>query len=65
MYLAGMTGTSEIVFAPYDLSHPYYIYFYNLENKTFTRVNIEGFEEFEEGATLLIFPHYVETMKFV
>ncbi|KAH0941577.1 hypothetical protein HID58_001214 [Brassica napus] len=64
MYLAGMTGTTEIVFAPYDLSHPYYIYFYNLV-KTFTRVNIEGFEEFEEGATVLIFPHYVETMKFM
>ncbi|CAA7018474.1 unnamed protein product [Microthlaspi erraticum] len=67
-HIVGMTGAGEIVFSPYVKSHPFYIVYYNIERKTFTRVNvhIQGFEEFKDpNITPRIFLDYVENMKLL
>ncbi|CAH8255522.1 unnamed protein product [Arabidopsis lyrata] len=66
--IVGMTGTGDIVFSPFagDLSIPFYIFFYNIESKTCTRVHIKGFEEFKHQFTFVhIFLDFVEDMKFM
>ncbi|XP_023644555.1 putative F-box protein At1g53360 [Capsella rubella] len=64
----GMTGTGEIVFSPdaYYLSKPFYIFFYNIERQTYTRVRIHGFEEFMDHSTFVQTSiDFVEDMKFI
>ncbi|XP_024014424.1 putative F-box protein At1g53360 [Eutrema salsugineum] len=70
MMFVGMTSTGEIVWSSYDddddLSILFYVFFYNLERKTLTRVSIQGIEEFKHhDITIDTFLHYVENMKFM
>ncbi|VVB08653.1 unnamed protein product [Arabis nemorensis] len=59
--IVGMT-----VFSPYFLSNPFYLFFYNTERNTFTRVNIQGFEELKHGEIVIhTFLDDVENMKFM
>ncbi|CAH8255523.1 unnamed protein product [Arabidopsis lyrata] len=63
--IVGMTSSGELVFTPYAcyLSN---IFFYNIERKTYTRVNIKGFEEFNHQFTLVhTFLDFVENIKFI
>ncbi|CAA7030997.1 unnamed protein product [Microthlaspi erraticum] len=60
---AGMTGTGETVWYEDD-PKSFFLDFYNLESKTFTRVNIQGFEEFEHH-TIRTFLDHVENLKFI
>ncbi|CAA7018475.1 unnamed protein product [Microthlaspi erraticum] len=65
--VVGMTGGCEIVFSLYSRPKPFCIVYYNIERKTFTRVNIEGFEEFHAHRTnrITTFLDYVENMKLL
>ncbi|KAG7600455.1 F-box associated interaction domain [Arabidopsis suecica] len=66
--IVGMTSSGELVFTPYAcyLSNSFYIFFYNIEKKTYTRVNIKGFEEFKHQFTLVhTFLDFVENIKFI
>ncbi|CAA7042835.1 unnamed protein product [Microthlaspi erraticum] len=62
-HFVGMTGTGEIVWSSYNIISS--VYLYNLERKTFTRVNIQGFEELEERHTIHTFVDYVENLKLM
>ncbi|KAL9309563.1 putative F-box protein [Arabidopsis thaliana] len=66
--IVGVTGTGEIVFSPYAcyMPSPFYIFFYNIQTKTCTRVHVKGFEEFKHNFTLLhTFLDFVEDTKFM
>ncbi|ESQ55124.1 hypothetical protein EUTSA_v10027194mg [Eutrema salsugineum] len=60
----GMTSTGDIVWSYYKKN---YVYFYNLERKTVTRVSIQGFEDSAHDHHVLVdtFVDYVENMKFM
>ncbi|XP_019094597.1 PREDICTED: putative F-box protein At1g53360 [Camelina sativa] len=61
----GMTATGEIVFSSWY--KPFYIFFYNIENKTYTRIHIQGFEELLKPfqTFVQIFLDFVEDLKLV
>ncbi|CAA7018463.1 unnamed protein product [Microthlaspi erraticum] len=65
----GMTGAGEIVFVPpYRKPDLFYIVYYNIERKTFARVNIDihGSEELKDRTFVVTtFLDYVENMKFL
>ncbi|EFH68110.1 hypothetical protein ARALYDRAFT_892576 [Arabidopsis lyrata subsp. lyrata] len=64
----GMTGTGEIVFSPCKSfqPNPFYIFFYNIERNTVTRIHIQGFEEFEHHRTSVqTILNFVEDVKFI
>ncbi|KAL0725658.1 hypothetical protein Bca4012_040257 [Brassica carinata] len=66
-YIVGMTGTSDIVLSPYYLSDPFYVFYYNVERKALTRVEIQGFQEFksQRPTTVYTFQDYVEDVKLM
>ncbi|CAN8302687.1 unnamed protein product [Cochlearia groenlandica] len=47
LVIVGMTCDSEVVLSPPCLSDPFYVYYYNLERKSLTRVQIQGLEKFK------------------
>ncbi|CAA7018460.1 unnamed protein product [Microthlaspi erraticum] len=67
LYVVGMTGAGEIVFSPNSRPNPFYIVYSNIERKAFTRVYIQGFEEFLERRSIFshIFVDYVENFKLL
>ncbi|CAA7030991.1 unnamed protein product [Microthlaspi erraticum] len=61
----GMTVTGETVWSSYKNDpKPFFLDFYNLERKTCTRVDIQGFEEFKRR-TIHILLDYVENLRFI
>ncbi|KAL9309564.1 putative F-box protein [Arabidopsis thaliana] len=59
-----ITCTGEIVFSPSGGSlHPFYIFFYNIERKTYTRVQIKGFKKYAD--CVHTFLDFVEDMKLI
>ncbi|CAA7013849.1 unnamed protein product [Microthlaspi erraticum] len=67
LHFVGMAGAGEIVFLPHRArSQFFYIVYYNIERKTFTRVIIQGFEELKDPfITPRIFLDYVENMRLL
>ncbi|CAA7018473.1 unnamed protein product [Microthlaspi erraticum] len=64
-HILGMTGAGEIVLRPHRSKH-FYIVYYNIERDTFTRVNIQGFEQFKDpNITPRTFLDYVENIKLL
>lgn len=63
--IVGMTGTFEIVLSPYDLSNPYYLFYYNLEMNSVRKVGIGGFGSFETSTIAHLFVNYIEDVKFI
>uniref|UniRef100_A0A0D3BS91 F-box associated beta-propeller type 3 domain-containing protein n=1 Tax=Brassica oleracea var. oleracea TaxID=109376 RepID=A0A0D3BS91_BRAOL len=66
----GMTGTGELVWSLYrEPANSVYLTFYNFESQTFTKVNVQGFEEFEEyeddSIYIKTYVDYVENMKWL
>ncbi|ESQ30032.1 hypothetical protein EUTSA_v10012359mg [Eutrema salsugineum] len=62
VHIIGLTGTGDIVFSAYFLSDPFYVFYYNLDSKTLTRTEIQGFEKFQNHR-VYIFQEYVENVK--
>ncbi|CAA7055990.1 unnamed protein product [Microthlaspi erraticum] len=61
--IMGMIGTSEVVFSPrFMSSSPFYIFYYNIEKKTFRRVEIQGIGPFK-GQSVYSFINHVENVK--
>ncbi|AAF69539.1 F12M16.26 [Arabidopsis thaliana] len=59
-----ITCTGEIVFSPSGGSlHPFYIFFYNIERKTYTRVQIKGFKKYAD--CVHTFLDFVEDTKLI
>ncbi|EOA36606.1 hypothetical protein CARUB_v10011814mg [Capsella rubella] len=50
----GMTGTGEIVFSPHTCCYPFYLFFYNIESSTATRIHFHGFEELKHHPTSVL-----------
>ncbi|CAA7030989.1 unnamed protein product [Microthlaspi erraticum] len=64
-WFVGMTAAGETVWSSYKNDpKPFFLDLYNLERETFTRVNIQGFEEFKRR-TIHTFLDSVENLKFV
>nr|AAD20700.2 hypothetical protein [Arabidopsis thaliana]AAM15378.1 hypothetical protein [Arabidopsis thaliana] len=61
--IVGMIGTSEIVLSPYDLSDPYYLFYYNLETNNVREVGIQGLGAFETSTVVHLFVDYEEDVK--
>lgn len=57
----GMIGTSEVVFSPRVLSSPFYIFYFNIEKKTFRRVEIQGIGPLQ-GQRVYSFVNHVENV---
>ncbi|KAL0801201.1 hypothetical protein Bca101_056377 [Brassica carinata] len=47
LYFVGVTGKDEIVLSKLYLSDPFYVYYYNIEGNTVTRVEIQGLSAFK------------------
>ncbi|XP_010501044.1 PREDICTED: putative F-box protein At1g53370 [Camelina sativa] len=63
-FFLGMTGTGEIVFSPLTGYHPFCISYYNIERNTVTRINIQGFEKFQNQSSFVsTFLDYEENLK--
>ncbi|KAL0701068.1 hypothetical protein Bca4012_057190 [Brassica carinata] len=48
----GMTSRGEIVMSTCYLSNPFYVYYYNIEDNTITRVEVQGMEAFMKDNTV-------------
>ncbi|CAN7049534.1 unnamed protein product [Brassica rapa subsp. trilocularis] len=48
LYFVGVTGEDEIVFSTLYISDPFYVYYYNIESNTVTRVEIQGMSAFKD-----------------
>ncbi|CAN7014954.1 unnamed protein product, partial [Brassica oleracea var. botrytis] len=65
-YIVGMTGASDIVLSPYHLLDPFYVFYYNVERKALTRVEIQGFQKFKRlRPRVYTFQDYVEDVKLM
>ncbi|CAA7043490.1 unnamed protein product [Microthlaspi erraticum] len=66
-WFVGMTGSGEVVLSSYryNLQNLFRVYFYNLERKSFTTLDFQGFEEFKYHITINTFVDYVENLKFM
>lgn len=62
--IVGMTGRDEVVLSRHCLKYPFYIYFYNLQSKSFTRVQIQGLEGFK-NKRVYTFLDYDENLKLM
>ncbi|XP_018465159.2 F-box protein DOR [Raphanus sativus] len=47
LYFVGVTGKDEIVFSKLYISDSFYVYYYNIEDNTVTRVEIQGMSAFK------------------
>ncbi|CAA7043491.1 unnamed protein product [Microthlaspi erraticum] len=61
----GMTATCEILLSYRYSLNIYRVYFYNLETKSFTTLDFQGFEEFKYHIPINTFVDYVENLKFL
>ncbi|CAA7018516.1 unnamed protein product [Microthlaspi erraticum] len=59
--VAGMIGSEDIVLSPTHARDPFFIYYYNLERKMFTRVRVQvpGVDE-SKLCRVYTFPNFVE-----
>jgi len=64
LIFAGMTGTNEIVLSPKYPSHPFYVFYYNLERNTIRRVEIQGMGAFKVNEDYIFLDH-VEDVKLI
>lgn len=66
LFFLGMIGTNEIVLSSYYsyVSMPFYIFYYNIEKKTITRLEIQGMEALE-GKRCYIFLNHIENVKLI
>ncbi|KAF3555005.1 hypothetical protein F2Q69_00015369 [Brassica cretica] len=65
-YIVGMTGASDIVLSPYHLLDPFYVFYYNVERKALTRVEIQGFQKFKRlRPRVYTFQDYLEDVKLM
>ena len=61
-----MTGTSDIVLSLYYLSDLFYVFYYNVERKALTRVEIQGFQEVKRlRPRVYTFQDYAEDVKLM
>ncbi|KAG2327662.1 hypothetical protein Bca52824_010390 [Brassica carinata] len=67
LYFVGVTATNEFVFSPSSSSDLYYVYYYNFDKETITRVQIQGIGAFErdKGSRALTFLDHVEHLKLM
>ena len=65
-YIVGMTGASDIVLSPHHLLDPFYVFYYNVERKALTRVEIQGFQKFKRlRPRVYTFQDYLEDVKLM
>ncbi|KAL0701067.1 hypothetical protein Bca4012_057189 [Brassica carinata] len=64
LYFVGVTGEKEIVFSMLHLSDPFYVYYYNIEENTITRVEIQGMSGFKNVRVRASLDH-VEDVKLM
>lgn len=55
LYFVGLAGAGETVLSTYFLYHPFYVFYYNLEENTIRRVEIQGLEAFKKLPKVRIF----------
>lgn len=60
----GVTGANEIVFSAFSSSNPFCIFYYNIERKTVTRVEIKGLEAFK-GDKIWTFLDHIENVNLM
>ncbi|XP_024013597.1 F-box protein At3g49450 [Eutrema salsugineum] len=61
-HFVGMTDNSELVFSPFIISDPFYIFYYNLGRNTTVRVRIHGIE-FVKNQYIYTFLNHVDDVK--
>ncbi|KAG7594197.1 F-box domain [Arabidopsis thaliana x Arabidopsis arenosa] len=64
LFIVGMTGRGEVVLSEYCLVEPCYIYYFNLESRSLTRVQIQGLEVFKRTRVYTSLD-YAENLKFM
>ncbi|KAL0701066.1 hypothetical protein Bca4012_057188 [Brassica carinata] len=64
LYFVGMTGKDEIVLSKLYLSDPFYVYYYNIQGNTVTRVEIQGMGAFKNTRVHASLDH-VEDVKLM
>ncbi|CAA7036786.1 unnamed protein product [Microthlaspi erraticum] len=63
--VVGATATGEIVFSMSYVSKPFYVFYFSPERNTTERVEIRGFEAFENPCKVHTFVDHVEDFKFI
>ncbi|XP_010431176.1 PREDICTED: F-box protein At3g49450-like [Camelina sativa] len=64
VYIVGIIGTSEIVFSPFHLSNPFYIFHLDMETNTLRRVGIQGTGPVN-GHNIYAYLNHVENLKLI
>ncbi|KAL1203276.1 F-box protein [Cardamine amara subsp. amara] len=64
VYIVGMIGTNEVVFSPYVLSSPFYIFHLNVERNSIRKVEIHGIGPLR-GQSIFTFINFVESVKLI
>ncbi|CAA7036787.1 unnamed protein product [Microthlaspi erraticum] len=63
--VVGATATGEIVFSMNSTTTPFYVFYFSPERDTTERVEIQGFEAFENPCNVFTFVDHVENQKFI
>ena len=67
LFFKGVTATNEIVLSPKTSSDIYYVYYYNFDKESITRVDFQGMKPFRKGWGSGVFTilNHVEDVKLM